>query len=194
MRIIGRVLAFASVTLLAAFVAGCVTSRPKGSTMASDYLAFIAEHPGADLSGEEEKAAIRRFEDYLAHFSEASVRQNTRKTYAANAFLNDTLKTVRGSAAIEEYFLKTLANTESMRVEFTDVARSGNDYYFRWIMDIKFRQFNKGRVVRTVGLTHVRFNKDGQVILHQDYWDSAQGFFEYVPVIGGGIRFIKSKI
>lgn len=162
--------------------------------MATEYLAFIAEHPGANLSGAEEKAAIKRFEDYLAHFSEVSIRQNTRKTYAPNAFLNDTLKTVRGSAAIEEYFLKTLANTESMRVEFTDVARSGNEYYFRWIMDIKFRQFAKGQVVRTIGMTHVRFNEDGQVILHQDYWDSAQGFFEYVPVIGGGIRFIKSKI
>ncbi len=162
--------------------------------MAAEYLAFIAEPPGADLSGAEEKAAIKRFEDYLAHFSEASIRQNTRRTYAPNAFLNDTLKTVRGSAAIEEYFLKTLANTESMRVEFTDVARSGNEYYFRWIMDIKFRHFAKGQVVRTIGMTHVRFNDEGQVILHQDYWDSAQGFFEYVPVIGGGIRFIKSKI
>ncbi len=61
-------------------------------------------------------------------------------------------------------------------------------------MDVRYRKFHRGKTVRTIGMTHVRFNPEGQVILHQDYWDSAAGLFEYVPVVGGGIRLIKSRL
>lgn len=184
---------FSSVLLaLGAFV-GCASRQPRPDPVA-DYLGFLKTHPGADLRGEKERAAINGFQSFLSVFTEKKLRNETPRVYAQDAFLNDTLKTVRGSDSIEEYFLGTLANTESITVEFTDVARSGNDYYFRWVMDVRFKKFQRGKTIRTIGMTHVRFNKDGQVLLHQDYWDSAQGLFEHVPVIGGGIRFIKSRL
>jgi hypothetical protein len=184
---------FSSILLLGGALAGCATRPPRADAV-DDYTAFLHTHPGADLQGRPEQEAIERFKAFLSSFTEEKLRRDTGRVYAKNAFLNDTLKTVRGSDAIEEYFLGTVGNTESITVAFTDVARSGNEYYFRWVMDVRFKKFQRGKTIRTIGMTHVRFNKDGQVILHQDYWDSAQGFFEYVPVVGGGIRFIKSKL
>jgi hypothetical protein len=32
------------------------------------------------------------------------------------------------------------------------------------------------------------------VVLHQDYWDSAAGLFEHVPVVGRLIRTVKSRL
>lgn len=186
-------LLFSSVLLVAGALAGCA-SRPPRPDPVGDYLGFLKAHPGADLRGGEERAAVARFQSFLGTFTKEKLENQTRQVYAPDAFFNDTLKTVRGSSAIQEYFLASLANTESISVEFTDVARSGNEYYFRWVMDVKFRKFHRGKTVRTIGMTHVRFNRDGQVILHQDYWDSAQGLFEYVPVIGGGIRFLKARL
>lgn len=177
---------------LGAFV-GCASRQPRPDPV-GDYLGFLKTHPGADLRGEKERAAVRRFQAFLSVFTEEKLKTETSQVYAQDAFFNDTLKTVRGSAAIGEYFLGTLANTESITVDFTDVARSGNDYYFRWVMDVRFKKFQRGKTMRSIGLTHVRFNPDGQVILHQDYWDSAQGLFEHVPVIGSGIRLIKSRL
>lgn len=172
---------------------GCASKRTTGREP-QEYLIFLKDRPGANLRGAEEKTAIAAFESYLSHLGKEEVLAKTRKVYAPDVFFNDTLKTVHGSAALEEYFLGTAANTESIAVDFTDVVRSGNDYYFRWIMEVKFKKFAQGQSVRTIGMTHVRFNSVGQVILHQDYWDSTQGLFEYVPVLGGGLRFLKSRL
>jgi len=166
----------------------------KPSTQATDYIDFIKSRPGADLRGDAEKEAVARFRGFLENLHPEGIRERTRKVYSDDAYLNDTLKTVRGAAAIEHYFLETAGNTDEIRVEVVDVARSGDEYYFRWVMDVKFKKFHRGRSFRTIGMTHARFNDDGKAILHQDYWDSTAGFFEHVPVLGSGIRWIKSKI
>ncbi len=184
---------FSSVAILLGAFSGCATRSDREDPV-REYLVFLRENPGADLRGPKEKAAIAAFKNYLSTFTKESVLRDTQRVYAPDAWFNDTLKTVRGSPAIEEYFLGSVANTDEIKVAFTDVARSGNDYYFRWVMDVKFKKFQRGKTIRTIGMTHVRFNRDGQVMLHQDYWDSAQGLFEYVPVIGDGIRFIKSRL
>lgn len=175
-----------------ALLVGCMTRPKESNPDVNAYLAFLKARPGANLQGQSEKAAIQRFQDFLSNLKEENIRKNTSGTYSQGAFLNDTLKTEVGAAAIEKYFLGTAANADEIRVEFVDLARSGNEYYFRWVMDVKFKKFHRGKTFRTIGMTHARFNEDGKVILHQDYWDSTTGFFQHVPVLGAGIRTIKS--
>lgn len=192
MRTIERILLLASATVLAAVFTGCVTARSREANAAQGYLDFLRQHPGADLSGPEERLAMEGIKHYLANLSEKTVREKTRVVYAPNAWFNDSLKTKHGAVEIEEDFLKSLKNVDEIKVTYLDEVRSGNEYYVRWIMDIRFKKLNGGRVSRTVGMTHVRFNEAGQVLVHQDFWDSAQGFYQHVPVIGGGIRLIRS--
>jgi hypothetical protein len=141
-----------------------------------------------------EQAGIRRFEDFLAHLDEKTARENTEKVYAPDAYLNDTLKTIHGAPAIRDYFIKTAKGLDSMTVTFDDLAVSGRNYYFRWTMDTRMKNLARGKNVRTIGITMVRFDSEGRVILHQDFWDSAQGVWEHVPVMGGVIRWIRTKI
>ena len=141
-----------------------------------------------------EKAAISRFENFLAHLDEKTAREETGKVYAPDAFLNDTLKTLHGSAAIRDYFIKTTQGLDSMIVTFDDVAPSGRNYYFRWTMETRMKHLAKGKTVRTIGVTLIRFDREGKVILHQDFWDSAQGVWDYVPLIGPSIRWIQSQL
>ena len=141
-----------------------------------------------------EQAGIRRFEDFLAHLDEKTAREDTEKVYAPDAYLNDTLKTIHGALAIRDYFIKTAKGLDSMIVTFDDLAVSGRNYYFRWTMDTRMKNLARGKNVRTIGITMVRFDGEGRVILHQDFWDSAQGVWEHVPVMGGVIRWIRTKI
>ena len=141
-----------------------------------------------------EKEAIERFETFLAHLDEKTAREKTEKVYAPEAFLNDTLKTLHGSPAIRDYFIKTAQGLESMTVTFDDVAVSGRNYYFRWTMETRMKNIAKGKTIRTIGVSMVRFDPQGRVILHQDFWDSAQGVWDHVPVIGSGIRWIQSQL
>ncbi|GAB4167152.1 MAG: nuclear transport factor 2 family protein [Terrimicrobiaceae bacterium] len=158
----------------------------------NEYLKVLQDRPGADLRGAKEQEALQRATNFLANLREAPIRENTSRVYDQHAFFNDTIKTERGAAAIERYLIETAKNTDDIRVEILDTARSGNDYYLRWVMDVKFKKFHRGKEFRTIGMTHLRFSEEGKVILHQDYWDSARGIFEQVPVLGAGIRYIRS--
>ncbi len=154
--------------------------------------AKINETP--DKGSAEEKAAIERVKDFFAVLSEENIIAKVRNVYAENAYLNDNLKELNGIDDIEAYFIRGARETEKVTVEFTDVAESNGNYYFRWIMKIKFKKLKKGQTTSSIGISHIRFNKDGQIILHQDYWDSARGFFDHVPVVGGILNIIRGRL
>ena len=108
--------------------------------------------------------------------------------------LDDTLKEIRGIDALEPYLLESAAAVESCTVDIGDVAAHDGNYYFRWTMDIRFKSIKKGQLTRSIGISHIRFNKEGKICLHQDYWDSTSGFFQHVPFVGYLIRKIKARI
>ncbi|MBM3877376.1 MAG: nuclear transport factor 2 family protein [Verrucomicrobia bacterium] len=180
---------------LFATLAACRTTPVVLDTAAPyrDALAAAAAKPTLAKDGETERAAIARVKDFLSVITADSVRAKTRLVYSDDAYLNDTLKTVRGNAAIEAYFLATAEGAERITVQFDDVAESGGNYYFRWVMDTRLKKLRKGETIRTMGVTHIRFAPDGRVVLHQDFWDSTAGVFEHVPAVGTMIRGIKAK-
>jgi len=141
-----------------------------------------------------EKEAIARFSQFIAHMQAESIAENARDVYAENAYFNDTIKELVGNEAIGAYLAESLGATEKVEVEVVDVARSGIDYYYRWVMDIKFRNLNDGNWARSEGMSHIRFDAAGRVVLHRDYWDAAGGLFAYMPVIGSVLRWIKGRI
>ena len=68
------------------------------------------------------------------------------------------------------------------------------DYYFRWEMNLQFKKLRKGVLNRSQGMSHIRFDAEGRVVLHQDFWDSATGLFDHVPVVGRLIRAVRSRV
>jgi hypothetical protein len=141
-----------------------------------------------------ESRAIARFQELLADFKAPGLAERAREVYAAGAWFNDTLKTVRGGEAIGRYLAKTAAALESGTVEFLDVAGSDGDYYLRWQMSLRFTRLDPGKTHRSVGMTHLRFDGEGRVLLHQDFWDSTSGLFEHLPGLGWLLRQAKRRL
>ena len=149
--------------------------------------------PGPDSPAEEE--AIECFRNFFSDMTVERVRAETGRVYAENAILHDTLKTHTGLPAIQAYFEKTAARAKGVRVEILNIIRESPDYYVVWSMDITWSAFaKKGQTTRSFGISHLRFNRDGKVTLHHDFWDSATGFFEHLPLVGSLIRFIKGRV
>ena len=61
-------------------------------------------------------------------------------------------------------------------------------------MRTRFQVLWKKVDVTTTGMTHLGFNQQGLIILHQDYWDSAGGFYARLPILGGVINAVRSRI
>lgn len=142
----------------------------------------------------EEKAAVDRFAKFFGNLSAGNVRENLRKTYADKLYFNDTLKEISDIDALERYMLDTAASVESCTATIHDVVSKDGDYYFRWEMFIAFKKFRQGQVQPSIGMTHVRFDKEGRIVFHQDYWDAAANLFEKVPVVGWMIRKVKKRL
>lgn len=175
-------------------LAGC-NSMPESYVPA--YQTALARTDPAEIGtvvrqSADEQAAIARFKDLFSVLSTENVRNKAREVYAENAYFNDTLKTVIGAEAIEAYLLESARRTAAISVRFDDTVGENGEYYFRWTMSVRFEEDSES--IRSIGMTHIRFNENGKVVLHQDYWDAASGLFEHLPVIGGLIRFVKGRL
>ena len=143
---------------------------------------------------EAERKAVERFKDFFSVFNTENIRKKVRDTYPANLYFNDTLRSIRTVQELEAYMVRGAEATDSCTVEYLDVVSHNGEYYFRWKMDIRFKKFKKGTVQSSIGISHIRFDKDGRVVFHQDYWDAASHFFEKIPLLGGGIRAVKRRL
>lgn len=152
--------------------------------------------PQAFARGSEaEKTALARFSRFFADFSPNKIENLLDQTYAPDIWFNDTLKTVCGRDTLREYLKHSAEAVQSCRVELLDtLSNDQGDYFVRWTMVIRFRRFKPKQDTQTIGVSHLRFNREGLVTLHQDYWDSTAGLFEHIPLLGAGIRAIKRRV
>ncbi len=192
-----RAVGLAGLLILGLLAAGC-RSQPKEYPLQGmkDALARTTpEHVGEVEPGSPaEAAALARFSDLVADMSAERTPGMVPHVYADNVYFNDTLKEVQGAAALAEYFRHSLGGAAAVHAEVLDVARSGPDYYVRWQMMIRFKKLADSQPTWTTGMSHLRFDGDGLIVFHQDYWDATAGFFQYVPVVGRLIGWVRGKL
>jgi ketosteroid isomerase-like protein len=110
--------------------------------------------------------------------------------YAADARFKDPFNEVTGTAAIRRIFAHMFATTEAPRFVVTDCIEQGEQAMLGW----EFHFVLRGRALTVRGVTHLRFDADGRVVLHRDYWDAAEELYEQLPLLGGVMRLIKRRL
>jgi hypothetical protein len=148
----------------------------------------VAHEPGS----EPQRVAFDRLQAYFTNMSATSVREQTAMVYAPDAYLNDTLVGIDGAARIEAYFSHTMQDTRVLNVRFIDRAQAGIDYFVRWEMTVEHGSLAGGKPVLSYGVTQFRFDSEGRVLLHKDFWDSGTGLYEQLPVLGRLVRGVRA--
>lgn len=153
------------------------------------------DHRPPAEGSEAEAAAIARFLGFFSNFSPDRIAKLLPGTYAEDVYFNDTLKSVRGLGELRHYLAESAAAVEDCRVEVLDVTRtSEGEHLLRWRMLIRFRRFKRGQDTWTVGMSHLRFDAEGRVVYHQDYWNAADGIYRHLPVLGWMIAAIQRRL
>jgi len=174
------------------FLTGC-TAGP--TDFAAGFQEALAARPGISLgSNEAGRQAAARFGELYGDLSEENVATKVREVYAPEAWFNDTLATKEGIEAIEAYLLRTARDTKEVRATIEDVAVSGSDCYVRWTMVIRTPNMARGQPITTIGMTQLRFDRQGRIILHQDFWDPGAGIYQQLPILGRAVRFVNGLI
>lgn len=155
-----------------------------------DYRQALQEHPGAPV----QQAWVEHFTQTYGDFTGEKLGERMRELYASELFFNDTVHTHHQRSALINYLEDTRERLDDMSVEVLDSRIAGNDLYLRWIMRTDFQAGFREVSAETIGMSHLRFNDEGEVILHQDFWDSRQGIFEHIPVVGGLIEWVRSGL
>ncbi len=110
--------------------------------------------------------------------------------YSADAFFKDPFNEVRGRAEIARIFRHMFAQVNAPRFVVTTQLRQEDQAFLTWDFHFRMKRFSTAeQCIR--GATHVRFDADGQVCLHRDYWDAAEELYEKLPVLGSLMRWLK---
>ena len=114
------------------------------------------------------------------------------QVYSEQACFKDPFNDVQGLPAITAIFSHMFATLDRPRFTVVDAVAAGDDAFLTW--DFSFR--TRGTAARALsihGASHLRFGADGRVLVHRDYWDTAEELYEKLPVIGGLMRWLKRR-
>ena len=112
--------------------------------------------------------------------------------YASDARFKDPFNDVRGVPAIERVFAHMFVALDSPRFVVRDIVAEGDQCFLTWDFLFRFRRFSRDEQV-VHGGSHLRFDAQGRVVLHRDYWDAAEELYEKLPGIGAFMRFLKRR-
>lgn len=138
--------------------------------------------------------ASERFAAFFESVHRDDVRPRVEALYAPNAYFSDTLFLARERESLVVHFERLQRSGTRIEVEIDDRVVSGSDLYLRWRMTFTFTIAGSERVSETIGMTQLRFDREGRIRFHQDFWDSAQGFYQHVPVLGAAIRSVARRM
>ena len=114
--------------------------------------------------------------------------------YSEDIHFSDALILTKDKQAIVKHFSDLEAAGSKVKVTMHQRILSGNDIFLVWSMEARFTPIRREMISDSLGVTHLRFDRNGKVILHQDFWDSTEGFFRHIPVLGSVVNSVRRRV
>jgi ketosteroid isomerase-like protein len=131
---------------------------------------------------------LQRLIDWYSQLTPESIPQLA-EIYHEQASFSDPFNEVRGHRAIGAIFEHMFKTTKGARFNIGTSHQYGNNAWVTWSFDCELA----GNKLNFDGATHLVFGEDGRVLVHRDYWDSAQ-LFAQIPMLGRMVRFLTNRL
>ncbi|WP_313953656.1 nuclear transport factor 2 family protein [Accumulibacter sp.] len=117
--------------------------------------------------------------------------------YADDAFFKDPFNQVRGVAPIQRIFAHLFWQVGEPRFVVHEQLVADNGAMLVWEMHFRLpgrrgQGQAQAQVIR--GVSHLKFDDEGKVVWHRDYWDAAEELYAKLPAIGWLMRFLQRKL
>ena len=170
--------------------AGCTSTQQNLPGYPEVYRLALNEFEGTSEITDQN---IEEFSEFLSNLGAADSAQLAGQLYASTLHFSDSLMHTRNRDDVVVHFQGLVDAETQVQVQMLQTLVSGPDVYLVWSMQSQFTPVRKTVISDSIGITHLRFNSQGQVIMHQDFWDTGQGFYQHVPVLGRVIRSINNR-
>jgi steroid Delta-isomerase len=150
---------------------------------------------------EELTLELRRAVQFYENISEQSVSELV-LLYGEHAYFKDPFNEVRGVAAIQGIFKAMFEQVATPRFKVTQALQDQafqspsatlSDAFLVWEFTFSFKRFKADQVQLVRGSSHLRFDRDGKIVFHRDYWDAAEELYEKIPILGSLMRFLRRR-
>lgn len=159
--------------------------------------AIAAQKQAVPIASLNQTQLIERFETVFGRLGSATAQDIAAAVegfYASQLYFNDTFHTFKQRDPLIAYLQETATNVTEYQFSVDEVIPSENNLYVRWRMGFNFTVLGSERESRSVGITQLQFDRSGQVILHQDFWDGVEGFYREIPGVGSVINSIQRRL
>ena len=116
-----------------------------------------------------------------------------RHIYSEDVCFEDPIHGIQGLDALIENFDKLFRNVEKCRFKFHRSVVSADGIFFSWTMMLQHRRIKPGQIIRVEGASYLKV-RNGKVFYHRDYFDLGAMVYENVPVLGGLVRLLRSRL
>jgi hypothetical protein len=107
--------------------------------------------------------------------------------YHAQCYFKDPFNEFYERKSLEKLFADMFVKLDKPRFVISDTVSEGQSTFIVWQFHFVLRQRN----VQINGSSHIKFDEQGLVIFHRDYWDAAEELYEKLPVIGFVMKQLK---
>ena len=138
------------------------------------------------------RAAVARLATFYAQLGPQDL-DRLGDFYAPGARFKDPFNEVQGLPAIRQIFAHMFTALHGPHFVVTQQLVDGSQAFLVWEFRFRFRRFDTSTEQVVRGGSHLRFDAQGRVVLHRDYWDAAEELYEKLPVVGGLMRWLKRQ-
>ena len=101
---------------------------------------------------------------------------------------------MRGVEAIARIFRHMFALLDAPRFVIGETIADGHGAMLVWEFHFRGRGVGLRGAQRIRGVSHLRFDADGRVDYHRDYWDAAEELYFRLPLLGGVLRALQRRL
>jgi steroid Delta-isomerase len=137
-----------------------------------------------------------RIEELIAFYQQFTPRDVARlgEFYSDDAWFKDPFNEVRGLPAIQLIFIHMFRQVEMPRFVITEHVVAQNGAMLAWEFHYLLRVLGRNRRQVVRGVSHLKFDSDGKVAYHRDYWDAAEELYMKLPLVGGLMRWLRARL
>ena len=114
--------------------------------------------------------------------------------YGSDAYFKDPFNEVRGIKAIQKIFSHMYQQVADPKFKVSESIVAENGVMLVWELHFRVRNWGNRQVQVMRGVSHLRFDADGKVSYHRDYWDTAEELYMKLPLLGGLMRGLRKVL
>jgi hypothetical protein len=138
-------------------------------------------------------ARITKLIDFYHLFTPEAVARMG-EFYTHDAYFKDPFNEVNQLDDIQRIFRHMFISLSDVKFNVTETVVQDSGAALIWDFTFRIKKYKPEILQRIRGVSHIRFNAEGKVNYHRDYWDAAEELYEKLPLIGGLMRFLKKRM